>query len=452
MNTVTSKDGTSIAFDRSGEGAAVILVGGAIQHRAIDPSTARLAELLSSTFTVVHYDRRGRGDSGDTAPYAVEREIEDIDALIQDAGGSASLFGMSSGAVLSLDAADRGLGITKLALYEPPLMVDDSRPPVPQDYRERLSAMLSEGRRGDAVELFMTEAVGLPAEAVSPMRGAPFWPGLESVAHTLPYDDAIMGDLTSGKPLPAARWARVTIPTLVIDGGESPAWARNAVQAIVDVLPQAHTPHAGWPDAPGRPGGPRTRAGWVPRRVDPPGQGSIDRIRAVVLGGHLLRHHHPPRVEHQFAHLRHVDGRQMDLDPVEPHVRRAWHEELLGLGRHQRLAFLLREPETHLGLVARERQEHDLTDPELHAVADEHLVAPWKRRGQRANVLDRGHRVRLSCPTDMTDSGGRGMKQRDGPAPAGAEDLDRGEGSDDDRSLMRRAGHRTSVARRRPAK
>ena len=107
------------------------------------------------------------------------------------------------------------------------------------DYRERLTAMLSEGRRGDAVELFMTEAVGVPAEAVAAMRGAPFWPGLESVAHTLPYDDAIMGDFTLGKPMPAGRWAGVTIPTLVIDGGDSPPWARNAVQAIVDVLPQA---------------------------------------------------------------------------------------------------------------------------------------------------------------------------------------------------------------------
>ena len=239
MRTITSKDGTPIAFDRSGSGPAVILVSGAIQHRAIDPSTTRLAEHLSPRFTVVHYDRRGRGDSGDTAPYAVEREIDDIGALIQDAGGSASLFGMSSGAVLALDAAARGLAVTKLALYEPPFMVDDSRPPVPEDYRERLAGMLSEGRRGDAVELFMTEAVGVPAEAVSPMRGAPFWSGLESVAHTLPYDDAIMGDLTSGKPLPPARWAGVTIPTLVIDGGDSPTWARNAVQAIVDVLPQA---------------------------------------------------------------------------------------------------------------------------------------------------------------------------------------------------------------------
>ena len=239
MHTVASKDGTQIAFDRSGDGPAVILVSGAIQHRAIDSRTARLAELLSSSFTVVHYDRRGRGDSGDTVPYAVEREIDDIDALIQDAGGSASLFGMSSGAVLGLDAAARGLAVTKLALYEPPFMVDDSRPPVPEDYRQRLIAMLSEGRRGDAVELFLTEAAGVPAEAVSHMRGAPYWPGLESVAHTLPYDDAIMGDLTSGKPLPAARWAGVTIPALVIDGGDSPPWARSAVQAIVDVLPQA---------------------------------------------------------------------------------------------------------------------------------------------------------------------------------------------------------------------
>ena len=243
MNTVTSKDGTTIAFDRSGEGPAVILVGGAIQHRAIDSNTARLAELLAPKFTVYHDDRRGRGDSGDTAPYAVEREVEDIDALIQDAGGSAALFGMSSGAVLILEAADRGLAITKLALYEPPFMIDDSRPPLPEDYRERLTRMLAEGRRGDAVELFMTEAVGVPADAVASMRGAPFWSGLESVAHTLPYDDAIMGDTTSGAPLPAGRWATVRIPTLVIDGGESPAWARNAVQAIVDVLPrgQRHT-------------------------------------------------------------------------------------------------------------------------------------------------------------------------------------------------------------------
>jgi pimeloyl-ACP methyl ester carboxylesterase len=239
MNTVTSKDGTTIAFDRSGEGPAIILVGGALQHRAIDPSTARLAELLAARFTVCHYDRRGRGDSGDTAPYAVEREVEDLDALLLDAGGSAFVFGMSSGAVLALEAADRGLAITKLALYEPPFIVDTSRPRLPDDYGERLAELLAKGRRGDAVELFMTEAVGVSAETVAPMRGAPFWSAFEGVAHTLLHDDAIMGETTSGAPLPPARWAAVTIPTLVIDGGASPAWARTAVAALVDVLPDA---------------------------------------------------------------------------------------------------------------------------------------------------------------------------------------------------------------------
>lgn len=239
MKTVTSKDGTTIAFDRSGEGPAIVLVGGAFQHRAIDTSTARLAERLAPNFTVYHYDRRGRGESGDTAPYAVNREIEDIDALIQDAGGSAYVFGMSSGAVLALHAAAAGLAITKLALYEPPFIVDDSRPPVPKDYTRRLAGLLAEGRRGDAVELFMTEAVGMPAEAVAPMRGAPFWSAFESVAHTLPYEAAIMGDTLSGRPLPAGRWAAVTVPTLVVDGGASPDWARNAVEALVEVLPDA---------------------------------------------------------------------------------------------------------------------------------------------------------------------------------------------------------------------
>lgn len=239
MNTVASKDGTTIAFDRSGQGPALILVGGAFQHRSIDPSTARLAELLAPRFTVYHYDRRGRGESGDTPPYAVEREIEDVDALIKEAGGSAFVFGMSSGAVLALEAADRGLAIAKLALYEPPFMVDDTRPRLPEDYRDRLAQLLATGRRGDAVELFLNEAVGVSAETVASMRGALFWSTFESVAHTLPYDDAIMGDTTSGKPLPKGRWAAVTIPTLVVDGGASPVWARNAVEAIVDRLPNA---------------------------------------------------------------------------------------------------------------------------------------------------------------------------------------------------------------------
>jgi pimeloyl-ACP methyl ester carboxylesterase len=159
ISTVQSADGTTIAFDKLGEGPALVLVGGAFQHREADPRTGRIAELLAPRFSVYHYDRRGRGASGDTPPYAVDREIEDLDALIQAAGGSAFVFGMSSGAVLALDAA-RTLAISRLALYEPPFIVDDSRPPLPDDYVAQLDALLADGRRGAAVELFMTTTVG----------------------------------------------------------------------------------------------------------------------------------------------------------------------------------------------------------------------------------------------------------------------------------------------------
>ncbi len=235
MRKVISKDGTAIAFVRSGKGSPIILVGGALADRSAD---APLAALLAQHFTVFNYDRRGRGESGDTAPYAVEREVEDLEALIIEAGGSAFVVGGSSGAVLALEAA-RKLPITKLALYEPPFIVDDSRPPLPADYVAQLIELISSGRRGDAVEFFMTKAVGVPAEFVAQMQNAPMWPALEAAAHTLVYDGTIMGDTMSGSPLPVKQWASVTVPTLVMDGGASPAWARNAVQALADALPDA---------------------------------------------------------------------------------------------------------------------------------------------------------------------------------------------------------------------
>ena len=222
MDTVCSKDGTTIAFDRSGAGPALILVGGALQHRAIDPRIAHLAEFLAPHFTVFHYDRRGRGDSGDMQPYAAEREVDDLAALITEAGGSAFVFGMSSGAALALEAARRGLAISKLALYEPPFIVDDSRPPVPKDYVSQLDALVASGRRGDAVAYFLTTGVGVPADIVAAMRQQPFWPAFEAVAHTLAYDGRVLGDTQSGSRAPLARWATVTVPTLVIDGGQTP--------------------------------------------------------------------------------------------------------------------------------------------------------------------------------------------------------------------------------------
>lgn len=238
MKTVTSKDGTTIAFDRSGEGPPVILVGGAFNTRSFGPNGG-LAALLAEHFTVINYDRRGRGDSGDTAPYSVEREVEDIEALIKAAGGSAHVFGISSGAALTLEAANRGLSIEKMALYEAPFVVDDSRPPVPNDYLERLEGLVASGRRGDAVRLFMREGVGLPAMFVTMMRFMPAWSKLKVVAHTVVYDAAIVDDYQKGHPLPAGRWASVTVPTLVAVGGKSPAWMRHAMRALADVLPDA---------------------------------------------------------------------------------------------------------------------------------------------------------------------------------------------------------------------
>jgi alpha-beta hydrolase superfamily lysophospholipase len=236
MNTTHSQDGTPIAFDRSGEGPPLVIVGGALSGRMFP--NGPLAALLSSSFTVFNYDRRGRGDSGDTPPYAVDREIEDLGAMIAEAGESAFVFGSSSGGNLALQAAVRGLPITRLALWEPNFVVDDGRPPLPADYVEHLDELVASGRRGDAVEYFMTAATGMPAEFVAPMRGAPFFAGMEAVAHTLAYDGRVVGDSMAGKPPAVERWAAVTAPTLVLDGGTTP-WLTAGADAIAGVLPNA---------------------------------------------------------------------------------------------------------------------------------------------------------------------------------------------------------------------
>lgn len=237
LKRVTSRDGASIAFEEAGSGPPLILVSGALSSRA---SGTRLAALLAPHFTVINYDRRGRGDSGDTQPYAVQREVEDIEALVDHAGGSAFLFGSSSGAALALEAA-RCLPakVKKAVLFEPPFIVDDSRPPVPDDFTSQLQQMVAAGRRGDAVEFFMTTGVGLPAELVAQMRAGPAWPQMELLAHTLPYDGAIVGDLLLGKPLPADRWTTAASPILVVDGALSDAWLRNSAKSLAEALPNA---------------------------------------------------------------------------------------------------------------------------------------------------------------------------------------------------------------------
>jgi pimeloyl-ACP methyl ester carboxylesterase len=234
--TVISKDGTAIAFDRIGSGPPVILVDGALCHRTLGQSV-QLAEQLAPQFTVITYDRRGRGESGDTPPYAVEREVEDIAALLHAAGGSAYLWGMSSGAMLALEAAMRLDGIRKVALYEAPLMVDGGLPTT-EDPWVRIGEAIAQDRRGDAVRIFL-QAVGVPRFAIALMRLSPVWPKLKAVAHTLPYDGALVKDYQHGRPLPATRWESVTVPTLVMDGGRSSQSMRNGNRALALALPTA---------------------------------------------------------------------------------------------------------------------------------------------------------------------------------------------------------------------
>jgi pimeloyl-ACP methyl ester carboxylesterase len=230
MDTVSSKDGTTIAFDRLGDGPAVILVSGGSVDRG---SNAGVAEILASGYRVFNYDRRGRGPSGDTPPYAIDREVEDIEAVADAAGGSAYLYGSSSGAALALIAAEQLPGkITKLALWEPPFILDPAARP-PADQVEQYNTMLAEGRRGDAAQYFMEKVVRMPAEFVASARSQPWWAANEALAHTLPYDATIMGDYS----LPVDRAAAVTIPTLVLDGGASFGFMGPTADALAKVLP-----------------------------------------------------------------------------------------------------------------------------------------------------------------------------------------------------------------------
>jgi pimeloyl-ACP methyl ester carboxylesterase len=229
METVTSRDGTSIAFDRLGSGPAVVLVSGGSTDRS---ANASLAELLAADFTVLNYDRRGRGPSGDTQPYAIEREVEDIAAVLDAAGDGASLYGTSSGAALALEAAASGASLAKLALWEPPFIQDENARP-PADQVERYETMLAEDRRGDMVEFFMREVVRMPPEFVEQARGAPFWAATEAIAHTLPYDARIMGDYS----VPVDRAALIQAPTLVLVGGGSFPFMRETADALAAALP-----------------------------------------------------------------------------------------------------------------------------------------------------------------------------------------------------------------------
>jgi pimeloyl-ACP methyl ester carboxylesterase len=254
METATSADGTSIAIETAGTGRPVILIGGAFNDRS---TVAALAATLAPHLTAVTYDRRGRGASGQIGAWAgassghpsgADREIEDLAAVIDaviDAvtgrsgsplAGTVDLFGHSSGAVLALEAAQRGLPVGKVAVYEPSYVTDDSRPQPLAGLADRIAALADSGQRDEAVELFLTEAAAVPPEVVAGMRASQMWGWFTALAHTLPYDVALAGDRQS---LPAQRFARISVPVLAIGGGLSPRWLPAAARAVADAIPGA---------------------------------------------------------------------------------------------------------------------------------------------------------------------------------------------------------------------
>ncbi len=236
QKSVKSKDGTTIAYEQSGAGPVVIVVSAALADRS---GNTRLAKHLAEHYTVVNYDRRGRGKSTDTQPYGVEREAEDIEALIDATGGTAFVFGSSSGAVLGLEAASKlGPKVRKLYMYEPPFIVDNRHPPIPDDFGHQIDELVAANRRNDAVKLFFAKGMGLPGFGVTMMRWfVPGWSKMAGMAHTLHYDLTVLAGTQSGKPLPAGRWANEVTPTLVVVGSKSEPFFHDGAKALDQILP-----------------------------------------------------------------------------------------------------------------------------------------------------------------------------------------------------------------------
>ena len=238
MPFVTSKDGTQIGYSVVGSGPAIILVDGALCSRDMGPATP-LANELKDRFTVYTYDRRGRGESGDVKPYSTQREIEDLAAVIEAAGGSVALYAISSGVILALEAANTLSGITSLVLYEAPIFTDSSRKPVPADYVQRMDRLVADGDNAGAVKHFMQNGIAIPWFGILMMQLFGMFKKMAPVGPTLPYDTAFIAPLWTYKPIPAGRWSHVTVPVLTMAGSKSDGWMQNAQKAIAANLPHA---------------------------------------------------------------------------------------------------------------------------------------------------------------------------------------------------------------------
>lgn len=234
--TVTSADGTRIAYEQSGTGPALVLLDGAMCQRSMGPARG-LATQLADQFTVYAYDRRGRGESGPgCSPWSIERELEDFAAVIERSGSGTHVFGSSSGAVLALEAANRGADVGRLVAYEAPFILDDSHAPNDPQLPQRVQSLVDQDRRGQAVKTFL-RVVGAPAAMVALMPLMPPWKLMTSTAHTLPHDLSIVIGRQQGQPLPAGAYDGIKSPTLVIVGGKSPDYMRNAQAAIAKAIP-----------------------------------------------------------------------------------------------------------------------------------------------------------------------------------------------------------------------
>ena len=236
--TTTSRDGTTIAFTKRGSGPPLIIVDGAFCYRENGPAT-ELASRLAQHFTVLTYDRRGRGKSGDTAPYTAEREVDDLRALAREAGTAPFVVGISSGGALILQAVANGVDVKKIALYEPPYLADGNGPRLFEEATNRLQSLLSAGDRGGAVRFFMTDVYGAPRAFVFAM---PFlmpnaWKRNKMVVHTVPYDLAILAD----RSVLNERRSSISVPTLVIGGEKSPKELHDAVKAVANALPDGQS-------------------------------------------------------------------------------------------------------------------------------------------------------------------------------------------------------------------
>ncbi|WET76175.1 alpha/beta hydrolase [Amycolatopsis sp. QT-25] len=233
LATVASADGTLIAVERAGDGPPVVVISGGLNQRIM---FTQLVDLLSTKFTVFNYDRRGRGDSGDGDPdeYTIDHEVDDLAAVLAAIGEPANVFGNCTGGIIAMHAAARGFPMEKLALYEPPYSVGGTKPVVAPDYLPRLKALIAAGRREEAIVMFQKEAVGNGDDFVEKIRNHPVWPLIEGLAHTLVYERVIVGDGS----IPADVVRKVDRPTLLIEGGESPEWQRNACSELVGLLPR----------------------------------------------------------------------------------------------------------------------------------------------------------------------------------------------------------------------